>query len=153
MSQVTASESDEVATIRALVSAQFRSVTWTRERDSDWTAFARGFAPGATLFPSARPVSPQTVEQFVERMKRLRAEGRLVSFEETPLGCTVNVFGNVAVAFAGCEMLENGATVTRDVSAIVLVRDGGSWRIVTQAWDIETASQRIPPGLAAPRSD
>lgn len=141
-------ETDETAAIRALVSAQFRCLAWTRERDPDWAAFAGGFAPGATLFPSARPVTPQTVEQFIDRMKRLRAEGRLVSFEETPLGCAVNVFGNVAVAFAACEMLENGATVTRDVSAIVLVRDGGAWRIVAQAWDVETESRRIPPGLA-----
>src|SRR5262245_25115381 len=140
-------ETYDIAVIQALVGAQVRSLAWTRERDPDWAAFAGGFAPGATLFPSARPVSPQTVEQFIDRMKRLRAEGKLVSFEETPLGCTVNVFGKVAVAFAACEMLENGATVTRDVSAIVLVRDGG-WRIVAQAWDIENESRRIPPDLA-----
>jgi hypothetical protein len=73
-----------------------------------------------------------------------------VSFEETPLGCTVNVFGNVAVAFAGCEMLENGSTLTRDVSAIVLVRDNGAWRIVAQAWDLENEAQKIPTELAAP---
>jgi hypothetical protein len=80
-------------------------------------------------------------------MKRLRAEGKLVSFRETPLGCTVRVFGNVAVAFAACEMLENNSTVTRDVSAIVFVRDAGTWRIVAQAWDVETESNRIPSDL------
>jgi hypothetical protein len=94
-------------------------------------------------------VKPQTVDKFVERMRRLRSEGKLVSFEETPLGCTVSVFGNVAVAFAACEMLENGSALTRDVSAIVLVRDSGTWRIVAQAWDVETASLRIPAVLAA----
>jgi hypothetical protein len=143
-------ESDDIAAIKELVSAQFRSLTWTREEDADWTAFARGFFPGAALFPSARPVAPKTVGQFVDRMRRLRAEGKLISFEETPLGCTVSVFGNVAVAFAACEMLENGATVTRDVSAIALVRDSGTWRIVAQAWDVETDSRKIPPTLTAP---
>ena len=59
----------------------------------------------------------------------MRAEGRLASFRETLLSCTVQVFGNVAVAFAACEMLENDSTVTRDVSAIVLVRDPAGWRI------------------------
>jgi len=141
-------DSEDIAAIKQLVNAQFRSLAWTREEDADWAAFARGFFPGAALFPAARPVKPQTVDQFVDRMRRLRAEGKLVSFAETPLGCTVSVFGNVAIAFAACEMLENGSSLTRDVSAITLVRDGGTWRIVAQAWDIETESRKIPPALA-----
>jgi hypothetical protein len=140
-------ESEDIAAIKELINAQFRSLSWTRGKDADWAAFTRGFLPGATLFPAARPVKPKTVEQFVERMRKLRAEGKLVSFEETPLGCTVSVFGNVAIAFAACEMLENGSTMTRDVSAITLVRDGGSWRIVAQAWDIETEWRKIPAML------
>jgi len=143
-------ESKDVAQIRDIIRTQFLSMGWTRQTDADWIAFARGFFPGATLFAAARPAKPQTVDQFIERMRRLRAEGGLLSFKETPLGCTVSVFGNVAVAFAACEMLENDSTVTRDVSAIVLVRDSGSWRIVAQAWDIESDSQKIPPELAAP---
>jgi hypothetical protein len=143
-------DSDDVAAIRALIRTQFLSLAWTRTADAAWDAFGQGFFPGATLFPAARPVKPQTVEQFVARMQGLRAEGKLVSFEETPLGCAVSVFGNVAVAFAACEMLENGSTLTRDVSAIVLIRDGGAWRIVAQAWDIENESRRIPAELAAP---
>ncbi|MCL4801950.1 MAG: hypothetical protein KJ025_20330 [Burkholderiales bacterium] len=140
---------DDVAMIREIVANQFRSLAWTRDQDPDWEGFARGFAPEARLFPAARPVRPQTVDQFVDRMKGLRAEGRLASFQEFPLGCVVRAFGNVAVAFAACEMLENGSTVTRDLSAIVLVRDAGHWRIVAQAWDVETESNRIPADLAA----
>jgi hypothetical protein len=140
--------SEDVAAIKELVGAQFRSLAWTPDEDADWAAFAQGFFPGATLFPAARPVKPQTVDQFVERMRRLRSEGKLVSLEETPLGCTVSVGGNVAIAFAACEMLENGSTLTRDVSAIVLVRDSGTWRIVAQAWDVETESWKIPADLA-----
>ena len=141
-------DSEAVAAIKALIRAQFQGLAWTRDQDADWVAFAHGFFPGATLFPAARPAKPQSVDQFVDRMKRLRSEGKLVSFEETPLGCTVSVFGNVAIAFAACEMLENGSTLTRDVSAIVLVRDSGTWRIVAQAWDVETASRTIPADLA-----
>ncbi len=58
----------------------------------------------------------------------------------------------MAVAFAACEMLENGSNLTRDVSAVVLVRDSGAWRIVAQAWDLETESQKIPADLAAPET-
>jgi hypothetical protein len=140
-------EIDDVSLIREIVLSQFRSLAWTRDEGPNWEAFAQGFIPEVRLFPAARPVKSQTIDQFIDRMKRLRAEGKLVSFRETPLGCTVRVFGNVAVAFAACEMLENNSTVTRDVSAIVFVRDAGTWRIVAQAWDVETESNRIPSDL------
>ena len=152
MVQERDNQADDVSAIKELLGTQFRSLAWTRDEDPHWIAFAQGFFPGATLFPAARPAKPQTVDQFVDRMMRLRAEGKLVSFEETPLGCTVRVFGNVAVAFAACEMLENGSTLTRDVSAVVLVRDGGAWRIVAQAWDVETESRKLPADLAAPEA-
>ena len=147
MAQERHTETDDVSMIKETVGTQFRSLAWTRDEDPNWVAFARGFLPDARLFPAARPVRPQTIDQFMARMNGLRAEGKLVSFQETPLGCAVRVFGNVAVAFAACEMLENGSTVTRDVSAIVLVRDTGTWRIVAQAWDVETQSNRIPADL------
>jgi len=148
MAQERQTETDEVSLIREIVGMQFRSLAWTRDEDPNWVAFAQGFLPDARLFPAARPVRPQTIDQFMDRMKGLRAEGKLVSFQETPLGCAVRVFGNIAVAFAACEMLENGSTVTRDISAIVLVRDTGTWRIAAQAWDVETESNRIPGDLA-----
>jgi hypothetical protein len=142
------SEGAEVSAIKQVIGRQFRSLSWNREHDADWNGFADTFLPGASLFPAARPVKPRTVDQFMERMKRLRTEGKLGTFEETPLGCKVHVFGNVAVAFAACEMLENGSTVTRDVSATILVRDNEVWRIAAQAWDIESGARKIPADLA-----
>jgi len=148
MAEKRQTETNDVSLIKEIVRTQFGSLAWKRDEHPNWVAFAQAFLPDARLFPAARPVRPQTIDQFIERMKGLRAEGKLVSFEETPLGCTVRVFGNVAVAFAACEMLENDSTVTRDVSAIVLVRDTGTWRIAAQAWDVETESNRIPVDLA-----
>jgi hypothetical protein len=139
----------EAAAIQGVIERQFRSLNWSQDAEADWASFADTFIPGASLFPAARPVKPQTVPEFIERMKRLRAEGKLRTFEEAPLGCIVRVFGNVAVAFAGCEMLENGSTITRDVSATILLRDAGRWRIAAQAWDIESEQRKIPGDLRA----
>lgn len=47
-------------------------------------------------------------------------------------------------------MLENGAEVTRDVSAYLLVKDASVWRVAGQAWDAESADNRLSPELAAP---
>jgi hypothetical protein len=140
----------DVRAIREVMRAQFQSLSWGEDKDADWDAFTRAFLPGASLYPSARPVQPQSVGDFIARMKRLRAEGKLVTFEETALGCDVRVFGNVAMAFAGCEMLENGTTITRDVSATLLVRENGQWRIAAQGWDMESEARKVPQDLLAP---
>lgn len=149
MSFKTDGDSADVFSIKELVRSHAKSLTWTLETDANWSGFADTFLPGAALFPAARPLKPQTVDQFLTRMKRLRADGTLATLEETPLGCEVRVFGNVAVAFVACEMLENGSTVTRDVCATVLVRDDNVWRIAAQAWDIETEVRKVPDDLAA----
>jgi hypothetical protein len=74
--------SEDVAAIKELIRAQFRSLAWTRDEDANWAVFAQGFLPGATLFPAARPVQAKSIDQFVDRMRRLRSEGKLV----IPLG-------------------------------------------------------------------
>ena len=145
------SEDPDISAIKQVMQKQFASLSWTHDKDAHWSAFAATFLPEAQLFPSTRPVGMQTLNQFIERMKSLRVAGTLSTFEKTPLGCEVRVYGNVAVAFAACEMLENGATVTRDVSATILVREEDNWRIAAQAWDNETDIRKIPDVLAKPK--
>jgi hypothetical protein len=143
----TDGEEADVSAIRQVMSQEL-SITWSREKNADWEAFAGTFLPCAALFPAARPVKSQTLDHFIDRMKQLRNEGRLETFEVTPLGCDVRVFGNVAVAFAACELHENQSTTNREMNATILVRENGSWRIAAQAWDIETDAHKIPDDLA-----
>jgi len=61
----------------------------------------------------------------------------------------VHVFGNIAVAAAGCETTENGTKVNRGVEMMLLVKDEGGWKIVAQAWETEkSAGFHIPNELA-----
>ena len=137
---------DDVRAIEALVARQFASLNWEPGTSADWAAFAADFDPEATLYPSARPVKRQSVEGFVERMKGLVGT-TLRTFHETVLGTEIRVFGNVAVAVAACEMRENGTGVNRGVEMLLLVKDEGVWRIVSQAWDSERPSNLIPVSL------
>src|SRR5215213_6140947 len=102
-------EDADISAIKQVMSREL-SLFWSGDKNADWEAFADTFIPGAAFFPAARPVKTQTLDQFIERMKRLQSEGELGAFKVTPLGCDVRVFGNVAVAFAACEMLENEST-------------------------------------------
>src|ERR1700754_800231 len=137
MSTATTNDSD-IAAIRAVIAAHFASLSWSPGKPADWDAFRATFFPDTTFIPAARPARRQSVEQFIARMRQLEADGKLTHFHETMLGATVHVYGNVAVALAGCEMLENETAVTRDVSAFLFVKDGGVWRIAAMAWDLET---------------
>jgi putative lumazine-binding protein len=139
---------DDIRALEAVIARQFRSLNWAPGRSGDWQAFAADFFPGALLYPAARPAKPQTVEAFIERMRSV-AETTLQSFEEAVPGTDIRIFGNVAIAASGCAMIENSADVNRGVEMLLLVKSGGSWQIVAQAWDTETPAKPIPADLAA----
>jgi hypothetical protein len=122
--------------IQALIASQFKSLNWSPTHSADWLIFETGFGPDALLFPAARPVRALSVESFRDRMERLRIDGRLASFAETLGPIEIRVFGQVAVAIAGCEMTENEQTITRDISVFMLVKDEKIWKIIAQGWDI-----------------
>ena len=139
-------ERDDIRAIEAIVARQFSILSWTPGATADWQAFAADFRPEAALYPSARPVAGQTVGAFVERMEGLSGTA-LRSFQEAVLGTEVRVFGNVAVAVAACEMIENGTEINRGVEMMLLVKDEGVWRIASQAWDKEGPTNPIPGHL------
>jgi len=141
-------DDDDVRAIRALIARQFGSMSWIADGAPDLAAFEADFLAEAPLYASARPVQAQSVGQFTDRMRGLAADG-LRSFDETVLGSIVHVFGNVAIAAVACENVENGAETNRNVEMMLLVRDGGAWRIAAQAWDRETASNPIPAEFLA----
>jgi ketosteroid isomerase-like protein len=142
---------EDVRAIEAIIARQFGSLNWNPGTEGDWETFASDFHPAAALFPAARPARRQTVKDFVARMKGL-AGTTLRSFREEVLGTHVHVFGNVAVAVAACEITENDTEVNRGVEMLLLVRDEGQWRIVSQAWDAENPSKPIPAFLTAGNS-
>jgi hypothetical protein len=144
--------SDDISAIRTVLARQFRALQWEPGRPADWKAFRATFFPDTTFIPAARPAQRKTVEEFIDRMRKLEADGKLKTLHETMLGTTINVFGNVAVALGACEMLENGEEVTRDVGAFLFVKDGGEWKIAAQAWDLETEDKLIPANLRRPEA-
>jgi hypothetical protein len=117
-----------------------------RDKPGDWSAFVADFLPGASLYPAARPAKRQTPEAFVARMRGL-AKSKLRSFKEDILGQHIRVFGNVAIAVAGCQITENGKDVNRGVEMMLLIKEDGAWRIAAQGWDTENELSKLPGDL------
>lgn len=143
---MTDSKNQDLDAIRALIGRQFKSMSWNEGKLPDWASFAGDFLPEAALYASARPVRPQSVAAFRERMGRLVGTS-LRSFDERIAGTTIRVFGNVAVAVVACETVENAKDVNRTVEMMLLVKNAGEWRIAAQAWDKETPSNPITSAL------
>lgn len=127
--------------IQALISRQFRSMSWQDAEAPDSTTFKADFRRDAVLYPSARPVQPVSIDAFADRMNDL-SKATLRSFQERVLGQSIKFFGNVAVAVVACENTENGSEVNRNVEMMLLVKEQGNWKIVAQAWDKE--SEKTP---------
>lgn len=122
--------------IAKLIQRQFRALSWDETAPPDLVTLNKAYVEDATLFASARPARSQTAKAFGERMAGLRADGRLPVFQEKGRGLHIWVVGNVAVALAGCEMHENRAEITEDISGFLLVKNPDGWAIASQAWDI-----------------
>jgi hypothetical protein len=136
----------DLRAIRDLIDRQFASMTWSAGGGPDTAMFRNDFLPGAPLYPSARPVSVRSLDEFTERMGEL-AQTALTSFHERVIGSKVLVFSNVAVAAVTCENTENGGEVNRNVEMMLLVKSEGHWKIAAQAWDKETNTVPIPDEL------
>ncbi|MEZ5775554.1 MAG: hypothetical protein R3D33_12845 [Hyphomicrobiaceae bacterium] len=143
-----AAAADERAIVE-LIERQFASMSWSPGSGPDVAAFKSDFLAAASLFPAARPVARRSLEEFCTRMSDL-ARTSLPSFDEQVIGTDMRIFGSVAVAVVVCESTENGLEKGRNVEMMLLVKDGGRWRIAAQAWDRETAENPIPPALASP---
>lgn len=139
--------SDEIA-IHALVMRQFASMSWLLGNGPDAAAFKADFLHGAALFPSARPVRAQTVDEFATRMVGL-AGSTLPSFDETVVGTKIIVAGNVAIAAVACQAIENGNVGGLTVEMMLLVKNEDRWKIAAQGWDKVKANQTLPIDLAA----
>lgn len=132
--------------IRALIKDHFEGMRWGPGVGPDWHRFRKDFLPAAQLFGAARPVQVRTLDGFIERMETV-ARANLHAFEEHTRGVKVLCFGNIAVALAMSELLENGSDVNHDISGYLLVKSDGRWWIAAHAWDQAKEGKPVPDEL------
>jgi hypothetical protein len=82
----------DLRAIRDLINRQFASISWSAGGGPDTVTFGNDFLHGAPLYPSARPVSVRSVDEFTEYMGEL-VQTTLTSFQERVIGAKVIVFG------------------------------------------------------------
>ncbi len=138
---------DDVKAIQALIADGFDAISWSPETPPDWGRFFGPYLPGAQMVPSARPPAFTDPDTFRARMTGQRDGGDMVDFEEEMLGCDVRVFGNIAVATAAFKARINKSGEGQGVNMYLLVKDEGTWKVASVAWDNASDTQPIPADL------
>ena len=99
------------------------------------------FGPGARLI-RAGGGAPEisSLDEFVGARQTAVDAGELISFEETELAHTTELFGNIAHRFssyAKCGTTAVGSIDVRGAISTQFVRTEAGWRISSMAWDDE----------------
>jgi hypothetical protein len=114
----------------------------------NWARFHSLFAEGARMIPIR--VSPQGTAPAVmtpaDYEKRAGANFEKNAFYESEVTHRVETFGNIAHVFSTYESRRAPAEkpFARGINSFQLVRDGGSWKVMTILWDSEREGNTIP---------
>lgn len=140
--------SSDVTAIETVIEALFAGITWSADRMPDWDGFRAQLHPATTMFPSARPCAPTTLEPFVAMMEGQRTSGAITVFEEDVTGHRIAVFGNIAVALSAYTQRINGGDLGRGVNGFLLIKQDGDWQIAAMCWDNARPDHPVPDDLA-----
>lgn len=138
------------AEIIELLDELYAAFCFDAEAEPDWETQRRLYMEGATFVPPADPERAavgESTERFLAGFREYATSGefREHGFHERILDVHVDLFGRIAHAFVAFEGFfpGDGATVTRGVDGIQLVKDGQHWRLVSFTTQYETDGAQV----------
>ena len=141
----------DVATIDAIITALYASISGPANSPRDWDRFRSLFAPGARLIPMARPAGGTPVPRVITPDEYVERSGPMLTrygFTEREIARRVDRFGLIAHVFSTYEgrfqAPDAPGTPPRGINSIQLAWDGTRWWVVTVFWDSERPEQPIP---------
>jgi hypothetical protein len=143
------------ASIEAIVTALYESISRKPGEYSDWERMRPLFSASARIIPpSTQGGTPEVLdfEAFRQRVDdnvgRLHAEGNDRGFHESELAKRTDRFGNIGhvwSTYASRYSAEDPQPYTRGINSFQLAYDGRRWWVITIFWDAERADNPIPP--------
>jgi hypothetical protein len=134
--------------IESVVRAVYDVISGPKGVARDWTRFRALFADGARLIPvrvTAEGAAPAvlTVDDFA---KRSAAASETNGFYESEVSRRVETFGNIAHVFSTYESRRAAGDkpFARGINSFQLVKDHGSWKVMTILWDSEREGNPLP---------
>ncbi len=88
-----------------------------------------------------------TVPQYIESIRNSVRSGQTISARETELARKVDVFGKIAHVLSTYELTitgKQGKVVRRGINSIQLLKQEGTWLILSLLWDRESEALKLP---------
>jgi hypothetical protein len=139
---------EDVASIDAIVSAYYDSISAPAGVSRNWDRFRSLFIPEGRLIAAepqgANPAAVFSPDQFVRLNAAYFEKGGYV---EHDIFRRIETFGSTAHIFSTYETrrtAEDAEPYSRGINSIQLVNDGARWWIVSVMWDYERPNNPIP---------
>lgn len=144
----------DVASVEAIVTAVYESISGDAGVPRDWDRFRSLFAPGARLMPVAtehlengrrNSIGTMSPGQFAEGTDEFfEQEG----FYEVEIGNVTETYGDIAHRFSSYASMRtddpNEEPFNRGINSFQLLHDGERWWILTIFWQHEPDAGPIP---------
>ncbi len=143
------------ASVDAIVSALYASVSHGPDAEPDWDRLRAITLPVGMFIPPKKPTEDiftvLDVDAFQERVRKgaaaMKAKGESTAFSEREASRHTDCFGNVCQIFStyeGRRLATDEKPFVRGINSIQLVRDGRRWWIASVVWDTERPDNPIP---------
>jgi hypothetical protein len=150
-----APRTDDVASIDAIMTALYASISGAVGQARDWDRMRSLFIPGARLIPTGRRQDGSGAHTVLTVEDYIRGSGdALVSmgFREIEIARVTEQFGDIAHTFSSYEAYqgEESAPFMRGINSIQLWNDGTRWWVLSIFWQQENEQQPIPEKYLRP---
>lgn len=143
-------DADDVASIEAIITALYDSISGPAGEERDWDRFRSFFHPEARLIPIGRTPAGQAypvpvgVEDYIERATPAFVDN---GFYEVETSRKVETYGYMTHLFSTYEarLEEDAEPFDRGINSIQLFHDGTRWWIMSVFWNSEaTVGEPVP---------
>ncbi len=136
------------ADVDAIISDLYESISFNENTDPDYDTFHSLFIDNARLISvrdtSSSRLSPQEYEEI---MSQQRENGKIIAFKEYELHRETEIYGGVMHIFSTYQtQLETpeGSNSARGINSIQLMKENGSWKVVSLIWYEENEAHPLP---------
>src|SRR5271156_2489781 len=140
--------------IDSVMKAVYEVISGPAGAPRDWVRFKALFADGARLIPvRTTPQGPTPVVMTpADYAQRAGATFEKTAFYETEIARRQETFGNIAHAFSTYESRHapGEKPFARGINSFLLVKSGGTWKVMTISWDSERPDNPIPEKYLKP---
>lgn len=142
------SQQDEQQLVERTVDRFLKFLSFSDTSSLQIDSLTKVFATGGTLTANfGKKPLVFTVAQYIENIRSTVRSGQTFSSRETELARKVDVFGKIAHVLSTYDLTitgKDGKLERRGINSIQLIKQEGTWLILSLIWDRESDTLKLP---------